>query len=90
MPGRVFCGGGSGAGNRLESGHPTPYSGYRFPTEIVSYAGWMSGVVIALDPDNGGDPRHQAGSLVMEKLTGNQIEHKLFGFLANQLHRNFV
>lgn len=79
VPGRVFCGGGSGAGNRLGSG----YSGYRFPTEIVSYVGWMSGVVIARDPDNGGDPRHEAGSLGMEKLIGNQIEHKLFGFLTN-------
>src|SRR5690242_20000102 len=29
------------------------YSGYRFPTETVSYAVWMSEVVIALDPDNG-------------------------------------
>jgi hypothetical protein len=28
--------------------------------------------------------------LLMEKLPGNQIEHKLFGFFANQLHRHFV
>jgi hypothetical protein len=47
----------AGAGNRAGIGDPpTPYSGYRFPTEIVSYVGWMSGVVIALDPDNGGRP----------------------------------
>ena len=27
---------------------------------------------------------------LMEELPGNQIEHKLFGFFANQLHRHFV
>ena len=27
--------------------------------------------------------------LLMEKPPGNQIEHKLFGFFANQLHRHF-
>jgi hypothetical protein len=26
--------------------------------------------------------------LLMEKPPGNQIEHKLFGFFANQLHRH--
>jgi len=29
-------------------------------------------------------------SLLTEKLPGDQIEHKLFGFFANQLHRHFV
>jgi uncharacterized Zn-finger protein len=29
-------------------------------------------------------------SRLMKKLTSNQIKHKLFGFLANQLHRYSV
>jgi hypothetical protein len=58
----------------------TPYSGYRFPTEIISYAGWMSGVVIALEFRQLRGPRHQAGSSSNGKVIGNQIEHKLFEF----------
>jgi hypothetical protein len=73
---------------------------------IVSNAVWMSEVVIAPDPVNGGDSRHPARRthlpaarpgiwlpetlVLMGKLPGNQIEHKLFGFLSSQLHRHFV
>jgi hypothetical protein len=66
----------------------------------------MSEVVIAPDPVNGGDSRHRRGGriyplpaqefgypglfVLMGKIPGNQIEHKLFGFLSSQLHRHFV
>jgi hypothetical protein len=60
-----------------------------FPTEMVSDGIWMSEVVSRLIPTTAGPLVTRLAPLVMEKLTGNQIEHKLFGFLANQLHRNF-
>jgi hypothetical protein len=57
---------------------------------MVSDGIWMSEVVSRLIPTTAGTLVTRLAPLLMEKFTGNQIEHKLFGFLANQLHRNFV
>jgi hypothetical protein len=65
-------------------------SGCHFSTEIVSDAVWTSELVIAHDPVNGGTLVTKFAPLLMEKLPGNQIEYKLFGFFTNQLHRHFV
>ena len=68
---------------------PPCYSGYRFSHQMVSDGIWMSEVVSRLIPTKAGTLVTRLALLLMEKLTGNQIEHKLFGFLANQLHRHF-
>jgi hypothetical protein len=48
---------------------------------------------MAPDLVNGGNGKTlgtKLAPLLMKKLPGNQIEHKLFGFFPNQLHRHFV
>jgi hypothetical protein len=46
--------------------------------------------VIVPDPITAGLSSRGGAFLLLAELLGNQIEHKLFGFIANHLLRHFL
>jgi hypothetical protein len=50
----------------------------------------MSADVIVPDPITVGLSSRGGASLLLTELLGNQIEHKLFGFIANHFFRHFL